>query len=252
MDGLYLSGHSLLHRLPAQVKIVAAVLFAVVVVATDRHRWQVFVGYGLLVAVAAVVARIPPLVMVRRMAVEVPFVVFALLMPFVATGPRVAVGPWNLSEPGLWAAWNILAKATLGVAVAVIVAATTRPADVVAGLARLRLPSLLVQIAGFMVRYADVVAAEATRMRTAMAARGFRARHVAAWPMVARSLGALFIRTYERGERVHVAMLSRGYDGTARAWDAYAVAATRAQWSLGLVLPLAAGTMAVASLVVGR
>ena len=66
------------------------------------------------------------------------------------------------------------------------------------------------QILGFMVRYLDVVTDEMRRMRVALASRGFTARNPRHWPVIARSAGALFIRSYERGERVHLAMLSRG------------------------------------------
>ena len=93
-------------------------------------------------------------------------------------------------------------------------AATTEPQDVLVGLRRLRLPDLIVQIMGFMLRYLDVVTAELGRMTTAMRSRGCDPRSPRHWPVLARSLGALFIRSYERGERVHLAMLARGYDGT--------------------------------------
>ena len=93
-------------------------------------------------------------------------------------------------------------------------AATTEPVAVLAGLHRLRMPDLLVQIMGFMIRYLDVVTAELGRMLVAMRSRGCDPRYPRHWPVLARSLGALFIRSYERGERVHLAMLSRGYTGT--------------------------------------
>jgi cobalt/nickel transport system permease protein len=64
-----------------------------------------------------------------------------------------------------------------------------------------------------MVRYLDVVTGEMHRMRIAAEARGFSARNPRHWPVLARSTGALFIRSYERGERIHLAMLSRGYAG---------------------------------------
>jgi cobalt/nickel transport system permease protein len=93
-------------------------------------------------------------------------------------------------------------------------AATTEPHDLLAGLERLRLPAQLVEIMAFMIRYLDVVTDEMRRMRVARESRGFNARDVRHWPVLARSAGALFIRSYERGERVHLAMLSRGYTGT--------------------------------------
>jgi ribosome-binding ATPase len=63
------------------------------------------------------------------------------------------------------------------------------------------------------VRDHDVVTAELGRMTVAMRSRGCDPRSPRHWPALARALGALFIRSYERGERVHLAMLSRGYDG---------------------------------------
>jgi cobalt/nickel transport system permease protein len=151
------------------------------------------------------------------MVVEVPFVVFALLMPFVATGPRVEVLGVALSEAGLLAAWGLLAKGTLGVMASLTLAATTEPRDLLVGLERLRVPSQLVQIIGFMIRYLDVVTDEMRRMRIARESRGFRGGPLRSWPVLARTAGALFIRSYERGERVHLAMVSRGYTGGAGA-----------------------------------
>lgn len=242
MTSLYLPGTSALHRLPPQVKIVAALSFVLIVVATPRHLWWVFFGYAVVVAGLVAASGLGARTVLRRMVVEVPFVAFAVLLPFVGLGPQVSLGPLSLSEEGLWSAWNILAKATIGVAVAVVLSATTAAADFVAGLARLGLPTVMVQMAGFMVRYSEVVVAESTRMRTAMAARGMRISHIGAWPAVATSLGALFIRTYERGERIQLAMLARGFDGTSRGWDT-AQPAIAKQWLLAGLLPLSAAVL---------
>jgi cobalt/nickel transport system permease protein len=75
------------------------------------------------------------------------------------------------------------------------------------------MPLQLVQIMGFMIRYLDVVTDEFRRMQVARESRGFRGRDPRHWPVIAKSAGVLFIRSYERGERVHLAMLSRGYSG---------------------------------------
>jgi cobalt/nickel transport system permease protein len=140
-----------------------------------------------------------------------------VLVPFVAQGPQVQVQVLglgvSLSEPGLVAAAGLLMKGTLGVLASLTLAATTEPEDVLRGLERLRMPDLIVQIMGFMIRYLDVVTGEMGRMLTAMRSRGCDPRSPRHWPALARSLGALFIRSYERGERVHLAMLSRGYTG---------------------------------------
>jgi cobalt/nickel transport system permease protein len=239
VTSLYITGTSAIHRLPAQVKIVVSLLFVLVVVATPPRLMIAFAGYAVVVAALVGVAGLPTLTFLRRMTIELPFLVFAFTLPFVGQGARVDIGPMAVSEPGLWAAWNIVAKATLGTAMAVLLASTTPAADLVGGLARLRLPAVLVLIAGFMVRYAEVVVAEVSRMRTAMASRGFSARRLRAWPMLAQGIGALFIRTYERGERVQVAMAARGFDGTARGWDVSA-SAPMTVWFLALLLPAVA------------
>src|SRR5918994_673307 len=210
---LYRHGDSVVHRLPAHVKIVSLVAFVLIVVAAPPDRFWAFPVYAALLALVAVLARIPATFIVRRMVVEIPFVVFALLMPVVSTGERSDVLGISLSDDGLLAGWNILAKGTLGVVASILLAATTDARALLVGLQRLRLPNRLVEIAAFMVRYGDVVAGEMQRMRIARESRAFEARHMGHLRVVAQGAGALFVRTYERGARVHLAMLARGYAG---------------------------------------
>jgi len=188
---LHYHGHSLIHRLPAHVKLVALLVFMLAVVATPREWYPVFGGFLTCLIAVIAVSQVPPLYLLKRMVIEIPFVVFALLMPFVATGPRIEVLGLAVSEDGLLAAWGLLAKGTLGVFGSLTLAATTEPRDVLSGLEKLRLPSQLVQIMGFMVRYLDVVTDEMRRMRVARESRGFRGTSVAHWPALARSAGVV-------------------------------------------------------------
>jgi cobalt/nickel transport system permease protein len=207
---LFLHGHSPIHRAPAHLKVLALLGFMLVVVATPRQAYAVLVVEAL---VLLGVSRVPLGYLLPRMVVEVPFAVFAVLMPFIAHGPRTEVLGVSVSEPGLVAGIALLVKGSIGVLASLTLAATTEPQDLLRGLQRLRMPELVVQIMGFMIRYLDVVTAELGRMMTALRSRGCDPRSPRHWPVLARSLGALFIRSYERGERVHLAMLSRGYDG---------------------------------------
>ncbi|GII04757.1 cobalt ECF transporter T component CbiQ [Planobispora takensis] len=235
---LYRAGDTPVHRLPPQCKLAAVAVFALVVVATPREWFAAFGAYALLLAGVAVTARVPAGSVLRRMVIEIPFVLFALAIPFIGTGERVQVAGLSLSLPGLWAAWNILAKATLGVVASILLAATTEPRMLLLGARRLRLPPMLVQIAMFMLRYMDVILEEMRRMRVARESRGFTARDARHIPVVARSAGALFIRSYERGERVHLAMLSRGYTGSMPVIQDLTPSA--GQWLLAGTLPGAA------------
>lgn len=230
---LHFHGHSAVHHLPARCKLVALVAFVLAVVATPPG----FEAYAVeAVALAAVVAisRVPPTYLAKRMVVEVPFVVFALVLPFVAVGERTEVLGVSVSAAGLAAAAALLVKATLGVVAALLLAATTEPRELLAGLEGL-LPRQLVQIVSLMVRYLDVITDALRRMRIARESRGFSARDPRQWPVLASGAGTLFVRAYERGERVHLAMLARGYTGTL---PGLAAASPRIRdWLSALMLP---------------
>jgi cobalt/nickel transport system permease protein len=238
---LYVPGGTAVHRLPAHCKLVAVVAFVLAVVATPREQVWAFGAYAVLLAAVAAAGRIPAGLIARRMVIETPFVAFAVLIPFLAHGERVTVAGVPLSVTGLWDMWNILAKGTLGVVASILLAATTEPRALLVGVERLRLPPLLTQIAMFMVRYTDVVLDELRRMKVARAARCFEARDVRHLAVLARSVGALFLRAYERGERVHLAMLSRGYDGRIPATED--LRASPAQWAATAALPAAAAAV---------
>jgi cobalt/nickel transport system permease protein len=201
------------HRAPAHLKVLVLLVFMLVVVATPRQAYAVFAVEATVLLAVILVSGVPLTRLLPRMVVELPFVIFAVLMPFIAHGPRTEVLGVSVSEPGLVAGVALLVKGSIGVLASLTLAATTEPQDLLRGLQRLRVPDLIVQIMGFMIRYLDVVTSELSRMMTALRSRGCDPRSPRHWPVLARSLGALFIRSYERGERVHLAMLSRGYDG---------------------------------------
>jgi cobalt/nickel transport system permease protein len=225
-----------------ECKVSAAFLFVCAVVATPRETLWAYTGYAVMLAVVAVVARVSPGFIVRRLVIEVPFLLFALFLPLLAGGPRVEVFGISLSESGLWAAWNIVAKATLGLSTTILLGATTTVADILRGLERLHMPRVIVGIAHFMVRYADLIMGEMKRMQIARESRGYNAGWIWHARAVASSIGALFVRSYERGERVYLAMVSRGYNGAVPHMDDRAP--TTLEWSLALMLPLAGATVA--------
>lgn len=211
---LHRHGTSPLHRLPAEMKIVALVVFVLAVVATPRDMLWPFAIYALILLGLWRLARIPLRWVLPRMLIEMPFLVLAVLLPFSVAGERVVVAGLTLSVPGLYAAWGIVAKGTLGVAAALTLAATTTASELPLALSRLRVPGLVTSVLVLMVRYIDVLNAEAHRMRMARLSRGDSPRALHQAGAVAAGAGALFLRSYERGERVYLAMLSRGYDGT--------------------------------------
>lgn len=245
---LYLHEHSVVHRLAPGPKVAAAFLFIVAVAITPRQAIWAFALYALALTIALVSARVPPRFLLARLIAILPFVAFAFLIPFIAGGERVALWGVEVSRDGLWGAWNILAKATLGATTSILLAATTEVPDLIRGLGTLKVPAILVSIAAFMVRYLELIAEELGRMRMAMSARGYDPSWLGQAKPIAAAAGAMFVRSYERGERVHSAMVARGYTGLmpmlekqqANPWD----------WVVAMALPWAAVPIAIVAMVV--
>ncbi|MEY2437855.1 MAG: cobalt/nickel transport system permease protein [Acidimicrobiaceae bacterium] len=240
--GLHHAGDSAVHRLPAEAKVAATVLFVFAVVATPRTAVWAFTADAALIAGVACLAHLPARYVLRRLRIELPFLAFAVFLPFVGPSPRSDLLGMSLSHSGLWAAWNIVAKGTLGVLAAIVLAATTPVAELLGGLERLHVPRVLVAITGFMVRYLDVIAGEAGRMRIARLSRGYDPRWIWQARGVAACAGSLFVRSYERGERVHLAMLSRGYTGAMPVLHDHRPA--RGSWAAAVLLPASAAAFA--------
>jgi cobalt/nickel transport system permease protein len=220
------------------------------VVAIPREAFWAHALAGCLLLGVMVLAELPPGFVLRRMIVEVPILVFALLLPFFGQGETTEVLGMTLSVEGLWGAWTILAKATLGLGASIVLSATTTIPDLIRSLDRLHVPPAITAVAGFMVRYVDIVAGEFSRRRDAMASRGYSPKWIWQTTPLAQSAGSLFIRSYERGERVHQAMVARGFTGRMPAFTDQP--ASPAQWIAGLWAPLATTLLAVLALTLLR
>lgn len=223
--------------------------FISVSVSTPITRWPAFIAFFLLLVAAALSSKIPLLLLFKRALIEIPFIFFAILMPFFGTGEKFEIAGIELYREGLLAGTSIVIKGTLGVLAAVILSTTTTAREILRGLERLKLPAVMVQIASFMLRYVNVISDEMERMKVARESRGFAATGIKHWKVLATSAAALFIRSYERGERVHLAMLSRGFDGNLPSLDNNK--ATQHQWATALSLPSLALSLSLVFLVIG-
>ena len=228
---------------------MAVLAFIIVSVSTPITQWQAFIAYFGAIFVVSLIAKIPTPTLLVRSLIEIPFIFFAILMPFFGTGERFVAGPFNLYRESLLAAAGIVVKGTLGVLSAVVLSTTTTARELLRGLEKLHLPRLMVQIAAFMLRYVNVISDEMERMKVARESRGFIATGIKHWKVLATAAAALFIRSYERGERVHLAMLSRGFDGALPSLDSHAV--TAREWVTALSIPGFALVASLTALLIG-
>lgn len=211
---LFLPLDSFVHRLDPAIKIAITLLFVVASALLPRTQVLPALLNGAALAAVVVCTRIPPSTLLVRLTVIGPFVAFALFIPFVGGGETTQVVGVALSTEGLWATWGIMSKAILGAGASIILSSTTSIPQLLRGLSALRVPAVIVAIIAFMFRYLDLITGQIHRMRNAMMARAHDPRWLWQAKPIAASAGALFVRTYERGERTHLAMVSRGYSGS--------------------------------------
>lgn len=213
-----------IHRLDPRAKLIGLTSVTLVAVTTPLSAWPVYVACAAVLATVAATSGVGPRELWRRVRVVLPLVLLAAIsIPFVRSGgDSWALGPLTVHEAGLAVLAATAAKAAIGTVAAAILAATTSFPSLLRGLERLRVPRLLVMIAGLTYRYLFVVAAEVQRMRQALAARSYRPRTALQAAPIGRVAGALFLRAHARGERVHLAMLARGYGGAVPRLDGLA------------------------------
>ena len=202
-----------LHRLDGRTKLIGLVALVIVAAGTPPAAYGAFAGYGLLVALGLVVGRVPAGYVLARWLIVLPFVAAVAALPFVQPADMTLWG-LRLSRGGLLIAWGVAAKASLAVLAMTLLVGSTHFSDLLAALHRLRAPAALVAMVAMTFRYLAILADEAGRMRRARDARGFRGRWIGQASVVGQMVGTLFLRSYERGERIHGAMLARGFDGS--------------------------------------
>ena len=209
-----------IHRLDARVKIV--VLFAVVLleVSAPPQAFLLFGVFGGGLVGLALLARLPVGHLAKKALVVLPFLVLVTIsVPFMegsgtGGGYSLGIGRLTVSPRGLWIVWNVLVKSFLGVFAIILLYSTTPFPQLIKGLESLHCPRIFTVLLSFMYRYSFILIDEIYRMKRGRDARGFGGRWLWQAKTIGHMVGSLFLRSFHRGEKVYLAMLSRGYEGT--------------------------------------
>lgn len=226
---------SLVHRLDPRTKLLACLVFILAVVLTTAGNWKVFACYFILVCVLILLSRLPVMHVLKRSLVIFPFVLMvAIFIPFFKQGHEIAgytIGLWHIAitYEGVMVLVNVAIKSWLSILSLILLTSSTKLTDTLEGMRQLGVPGVFILIISFMYRYIFVLADQVMRMKQARDSRNFGGNHLHQFKTLGNMIGILFIRSYERGERVYAAMLSRGYTGETpvlnkfhfRAMDAY-------------------------------
>ena len=217
----YSDRDSVVHRADVRAKIVAVAVMLVALNVLRAPPWYVFAAAAGLLIAAACLSRLPAFYVFRRAAAVLPFaLIIGVFLPFTQEGRLVwqasAFGhAATVTDAGLRFYATVVVKAYLSLAYVVLLLATTPFRSLVQGLAWFRVPAFFLSLLSFAYRYIFVFVDELERLQRAWAGRYFGRRRLAQFLTLGPAVGALFVRSYERAERVWAAMLSRGYDPNA-------------------------------------
>jgi cobalt/nickel transport system permease protein len=210
--------------LDPRLKLLATLAFVLAVSTTPVGAWLALASLAVLVLAATRVAQIPLVEGLRRSAIALPFAgMVAISLPFT-TGGEV-VWSWSflhvtlsVTDAGLVLFAMVVVKAWLSIMASGLLVVTTPFPELLKAMRSLHVPAVLTATISFMYRYLFVLVDEAMRLQTARAARSTGSGRAMWWRarVLGGMIGSLFIRSYERSERIFAAMVSRGFSGEIR------------------------------------
>ena len=243
---IYSAQDSLVHRIDPRTKILAVLAFILAVVTTPPTQWLGFLLFFAVISSVIMLSRVPVVHILKRSLVIFPFVILiTLFVPFIQKGEMAGsynVWQWEISiwHGGIIIVWNVVVKAWLSILSVIMLSSTTEFTSILKGLERLGTPKVMVMLISFMYRYIFTILNEALRMQRARECRDFGDKRLVQVKAVGNIIGALFIRSYERGERIYTAMLARGFDGGFRTLDQLRFSSLDALFGLSFLLVVAA------------
>lgn len=230
----YRAAESPIHSLAPNVKVVITILFILSNALLPDGHWFGFGISWLAILLLNIAAQLGWGFTLKRSFIALPFALAAITAIFALPGETLASFKflfWHLvaTDIGLLRFFSIVVRSWLSVQVAILLVTTTQFPDLIHALEHLRLPRMLVTVIAFLYRYIFVLSDEVLRLLRARQARSatlpdqrgggnlfWRAR------IAGNMVGQLFLRSYERSDRIYNAMLARGYQGHLRTLNLHA------------------------------
>lgn len=200
---------SFIHRIDPRAKIIAFFIFILFIVLTNPTAYLSFLLYSLLILILLFISRIPISFIFKKSLVVIPFVLLiSIFIPFIK------------GRDGLTLFCGIAMKSYLSILSMILLTSSTKFTNFLKGLEGLKIPKIFIMIISFMYRYLFLMVDEVQRMQRAKESRTFgkisRRRTI---KTLSNIVGVLFVRSYERAERVYLAMCSRGFEGEVKTID---------------------------------
>jgi cobalt/nickel transport system permease protein len=200
------------HSLDPRAKVLTTLCFVVCVVSFDRYQISAMLPFLIYPAVLLAVGDLPLGYILRKIAIVIPFaLMIGLFNPIFDRSIVMQVGDVNI-----WGGWvsclSILLRALLTASAAIILVAVTGFPSICEALEKLKMPQTFAVQLMFLYRYIFVLTDEGVRTARARQLRTFGKRGLGLRNF-GSLVGHLLLRTWERAERIHMAMLARGFSG---------------------------------------
>lgn len=204
-----------IHRLDPRAKVIVTLLFVIYVVSFDKYEISRLLPFFLFPAVLLGLADLPLGYLLRKLLIVSPFVIFiGIFNPLIDRSIVLQIGPLGLS--GGWLSLvSIILRFILSVGAGLLLIATTGFPAICMALEKLGAPKIFSVQLLMLYRYLFVLIEESIRMIRAYALRSFSQNKIR-FPVFRQLLGNLLLRTLDRAQRIHMAMLSRAFTGEIR------------------------------------
>lgn len=211
--------NSFIHRLDARVKFVTVILFILFVVLNPDDNFISLFAFGILILSLILLSKVPLRYILGRLLTILPFIlVIAIFIPFANKGEILktfSIGNYEFAirDKSLLIFLNIILKALLASLAVILLSTATKFSHLLKALERLEVPKIIIMILSFMYRYLFVLIDEILKTKRAKTSRTIYIKRWHNMKSLANIIGTLFIRAYERAERVYMALCARGFEG---------------------------------------
>ena len=232
---------SFLGKIDPRIKIIVFFLMVILIVSSPGDNWILYTCFLSILLILAILGKLSIAYIFKRSLVMIPFaLIMALFLPFqTRTGEFYTFLGMNISRSGLIMFYNVLIKAWLAISSMIILSSTTPFPALISGMEKFKLPGIMIDLMSFMYRYIFVLLDEAHRIENARRSRFFGGRFFSEVRVFGNIIGVLFVRSFERGERVYKSMVSRGYNGQTILLNPHTITATDIIFLISSLLVLA-------------
>ncbi len=200
-----------LHRLDPRAKLIAFFAAIFIIVSEVRGELGGFVFYAGLTLILVSLSNVPTRFILKRCLMATPFILMAAM--FVPVSFLLDSAPGLNTEAVVQFTVSILLKAYLAILLLTLLTSTERFNRLLWGLRRLRMPKVFCVLSSLLYRHMFILLDEIHRTTRARESRTPGKIRQSRLKTFGNQVAVIFLRAWERAEKVNSAMLSRGFTG---------------------------------------